>query len=255
MSIYFNCLFTEWALGTVWRETLKPAVNGCYTMCTSPFHYLCLLYISTSTMERAFSTAWRRPASVSGFSMASFLKTTDSWDDRANSSTSNIRCSGTHPKDLVSSARDRSKWQAFTRTACKAFEENHCQRLQDARDRRHQAASLLVPPTMDFQCWNAVDYVHLELAYTAIWNCTSDEMVTSTSSLSWSSQQTTNMSTFFLQYLNKLGGLKKKKRSSYRWMHYYHSKNLWHQEFFMLTVQDIFLLESQLWRGCTIQTS
>ena len=54
-------------------------------------------------------------------------------------------------------------------------------------------------------------YVHLELAYTAIWNCTSDEMVTSTSSLSWSSQQTTNMSTFFLQYLNKLGGLKKKK--------------------------------------------
>ena len=81
----------------------------------------------------------------------------------------NLQYSGIHPKVLESAAADRRQWWYLIRTACQTFEENHCQFLQDARERWQWAGVSSAPTTIDLS-WPTCRKLCmlLELAHTAI---------------------------------------------------------------------------------------
>ena len=63
----------------------------------------------------------------------------------------NLKWAGVHPKELETSAADRSGWRVTIRSAANNFEKDRRQRLAAARERRHRAASS-APPTEGIPC-------------------------------------------------------------------------------------------------------
>ena len=63
----------------------------------------------------------------------------------------NLKWARVHPKELETSAADRSGWRVTIRSAANNFEKDRRQRIAAARERRHRAASS-APPTEGIPC-------------------------------------------------------------------------------------------------------
>ena len=68
-----------------------------------------------------------------------------------NTMKSELKWSGTCPRELEASAADRSEWRSLTSRTAAAFEEDRRQRLAAARDRHHRAVSASIQTT-DYRC-------------------------------------------------------------------------------------------------------